>query len=145
MMYRRLKGIINSSSGESSLELLVLMFKILVITLLIFQLSIFLVDTTKYYFAVNETIRKAQSEGVISRAYFDSQLLRFKIQPSSVRASASPDFDTYVRKLGDKLTLRLQYNFSISFSEFWSVELPITIRASKSNQGYYGEGYGGGW
>ena len=144
-MLKRLSNIINNSSGESSLELLVFMFKILVVTLLIFQLSIFIIDTSKYYIVVNETIRKAQAEGVIRRDYFESQLLRFNIQPSSVRTSASPGFDTYVKKLGDQLTIRVQYDFSISFTDLWSVELPITIKASKTNQGFYGEGYGGGW
>lgn len=144
-MLSKLKHYFNSRSGESSLELLAFMFKILVITLLIFQLSIFLIDTGKYYIAINETIRKAQSEGVIRREYFEDQLVRLNIQPSRVRATATPSFGTYVNKLGDRMILQIEYDFTISFSDLWNVELPITLKASKTNQGYFGEGYGGGW
>ncbi len=144
-MLFKLKYCLNSRCGESSLELLAFMFKILVITLLIFQLSIFLIDTGKYYIAINETIRKAQSEGIIRRDYFEDQLVRLNIQPNRVRATATPSFGTYVNKLGDRMTLQIEYDFTISFSDLWNVELPITLKASKTNQGYYGEGYGGGW
>lgn len=144
-MPSKINKYLSNSTGESSLELLAFMFKILVITLLVFQLSIFIIDTGKYYIAINETIRKAQSEGVIRRGYFEEQLERLNIQPSGVRATANPGFDTYVKKLGDRLTLKIEYDFIISFSDLWHVALPITLKASKTNQGYYGEGYGGNW
>lgn len=137
--------LLRDEKGESSLELMGFTFKILVITLLVFQLSIFVIDTSKYYIAINETIRKAQSEGRIRRDYFEEQLLKFDKSPSEVMATATPNFDTYVEKLGDKITLSVSYSFRISFSELWSIDLPINLRASRTNHGYYGTGYGGDW
>ena len=144
-MIRIIKSKIRDVAGESNLEFLAFMFKVLVTTLLVFQLSIFLIDTSKYYIAINETIRRAQTEGVIRRDYFESQLSRLNIASSKVQATATPNFDTHVNKLGDQLTLRIQYDFIMSFSDLWRIEVPITLKASKTNQGYFGGGYGGGW
>lgn len=144
-MMKKLRAKIKDESGDSHLGLLTFMFKILVIFLLLLQLSIFLIDTSKCYIAIYETMRKAQSEGVVRRDYLNSQLVRFNKQPSQLAATASPDFDTYANKLGDRLILRIQYSFTISFGDYWAIALPITLVVSGTNQGYYGSGYGGSW
>lgn len=139
------KKLYKDEKGETSLELLGFMFKILVITLLVFQLSLFVIDTSKYYIAINETIRRAQSEGRIRRDYFEEQLAKINKSPSEVMAIATPNFDTYVEKLGDKISLSISYDFNISFSDLWSISIPINLRASRTNHGFYGTGYGGDW
>lgn len=139
------KKLYKDEKGESSLELLGFMFKILVITLLVFQLSLFVIDTSKYYIAINETIRRAQSEGRIRRDYFEEQLAKINKSPSEVMAIATPNFDTYVEKLGDKISLSISYDFNTSFSDLWSISIPINLRASRTNHGFYGTGYGGDW
>ncbi|WP_026478383.1 hypothetical protein [Alkaliphilus transvaalensis] len=144
-MLQQIKMKIQEENGESHLELLVFMFKLLVITLLIFQLSIFVIDYSQYRLAVNETMRKARSEGMLRKDYFEEQLIRMKKSPNEVSAVATPNFGTYVNKLGDRITLHVEYEFQIKFSDMWKINLRIPIRATTTNQGYYGEGYGGGW
>ncbi|SCY17849.1 hypothetical protein [Alkaliphilus peptidifermentans] len=141
----KLKLKIQDEGGEVHLDLMAHMFKILVVTLLIFQLSIFLIDTSMLYMAINETMRKAQSEGMIRRDYFEEQLIRRNKLPSEVIAVAEPNFNNYAGKLGDKLSLYVEYEYKVSFSDMWDITLPIRLRVSGTNQGHYGTGYGGGW
>ncbi|KAB3534060.1 hypothetical protein F8154_09850 [Alkaliphilus pronyensis] len=140
-----IRSIIKNNRGELHLDLMAHMFKLLIITLLIFQLSIFLVDVGMVYMAINETMRKAQSEGMINRDYLEEQLVKRNKDPRDITATAIPSFNNYANKLGDGLSLHVEYEYNVSFSGYWNVSIPLKLRVHGTNQGYYGSGYGEGW
>lgn len=140
-----MKRLINES-GNTTIEALGFTFKILVVTIMVFQLSIFLVHIGFAKMAVDETIRKAESEGMIRENYLKEQLNKRNISYSHVRVvDTKPAFYRKVDKLGDRLFLKIQYEYKVKFGNFWNIKLDIPLKASGTNQGYYGSGYGEGW
>lgn len=137
---------LSNERGNTSLEALGFVFKILVVTVMVFQLSIFLVNIGFAKIAVDETVRKAESEGMISENYLKEQLSRRNISYNHVKViTTHPGFNKKVEKLGDKLFLKLEYTHKVKFVEFWEIKLRVPLKASGTNQGYYGNGYGEGW
>lgn len=137
---------LGNERGNTSIEALGFIFKILVVTVMVFQLSIFLVHIGLAKMAVDETVRKAESEGMIRENYLKDQLSKRNINYNHVRViDTHPSFYQKVDKLGDKLFLELEYNYTVKFGEFWDMKLRIPLKASGTNQGYYGSGYGDGW
>lgn len=137
---------VNNERGSSSIEALGFTFKVLVVTVMFFQLSIFLIHIGFAKMAVDETVRKAESEGMIRENYLIEQFSERNISYSYVRViDTQPSFYQKVDKLGDKLFLKIEYEYSIRFADFWNIKLKIPLKASGTNQGYYGSGYGEGW
>jgi hypothetical protein len=132
--------------GNITIEAVGFTFKILVVTIMVFQLSIFLVHVGFAKMAVDETVRKAESEGMIREDYLKKQLSKRNISYSTVRVvDTKPTFYKKVDKLGDQLFLKIKYEYKVKFGDFWNIKLSIPLKASGTNQGYYGSGYGEGW
>lgn len=137
---------LNNEEGNTTIEALGFTFKILVITIMTFQLSIFLINVGYAKMAVDETVRKAESEGMIREDYLNEQLSKRNISYSNVRVTdTQPSFYNKVDKLGDQLFIKIQYEHEVKFADFWKVKIKIPLKASGTNQGYYGSGYGEGW
>lgn len=140
-----LKYLINER-GSTSIEALGFTFKILVVTIVVFQVSIFLVHVGFAKMAVDETVRKAESEGMIRENYLKEQLSKRNISYSNIRVvDTKPAFYKKTDKLGDMLFLKIRYEYIVKFGDFWNIKLNIPLKASGTNQGYYGSGYGEGW
>lgn len=137
---------LKDSQGNITIEAVGFTFKILVVTIMVFQLSIFLVHVGFTKMAIDETVRKAESEGMIREDYLKEQLSKRNISYSTVRVvDTKPTFYKKVDKLGDQLFLKIKYEYKVKFGDFWNIKLSIPLKASGTNQGYYGSGYGEGW
>lgn len=137
---------LSNERGNTTIEALGFTFKILVVTIIVFQLSIFLVHVGFAKMAVDETVRKAESEGMLRENYLKEQLSKRNISYSTVSViDTKPAFYKKVDKLGDQLFLKIQYVYKVKFGDFWNIKLDIPLKASGTNQGYYGSGYGEGW
>lgn len=129
-----------------TIEALGFTFKILVVTVMVFQLSIFLVHIGYAKMAVDETVRRAESEGMISEDYLKKQFNKRNISYDNIRiVDTKPSFYKKADKLGERLFLKIEYGHEVKFGDFWNIKLNIPLKASGTNQGYYGSGYGEGW
>jgi hypothetical protein len=135
-----------NEKGSTTIEALGFTFKLLVVTILVFQLSIFLINIGFAKMAVDEAVRKAESEGMIRENYLKEQLSKRNISYDKVSVvDIKPSFYKKVDKLGDRLFLKIIYEHEVKLGDFWNIKLSIPLKASGTNQGYYGSGYGEGW
>jgi hypothetical protein len=135
-----------NEKGSTTIEALGFTFKLLVVTILVFQLSIFLINIGFAKMAVDEAVRKAESEGMIRENYLKEQLSKRNISYDKVSVvDIKPSFYRKVDKLGDRLFLKIKYEHEVKLGDFWNIKLSIPLKASGTNQGYYGSGYGEGW
>lgn len=135
-----------NEKGSTTIEALGFTFKLLVVTILVFQLSIFLINIGFAKMAVDEAVRKAESEGMIRENYLKEQLSKRNISYDKVSVvDIKPSFYKKVDKLGDQLFLKIKYEHEVKLGDFWNIKLNIPLKASGTNQGYYGSGYGEGW
>ncbi|MCT4563772.1 MAG: DUF4320 family protein [Maledivibacter sp.] len=135
-----------NEKGSTTIEALGFTFKLLVVTILVFQLSIFLINIGFAKMAVDEAVRKAESEGMIRENYLKEQLSKRNISYDKVSVvDIKPSFYKKVDKLGDQLFLKIKYEHEVKLGDFWNIKLSIPLKASGTNQGYYGSGYGEGW
>lgn len=137
---------LRGQNGNTTIEALGFAIKLLIITIMTFQLSIFLVGVGNVKIAIDETVRKAESEGMLRENYLKKQLSKRNINYANiVIIDTKPSFSKRASKLGDILFLKIEYRHEIKFGDYWNIGLKIPLKASGTNQGYYGSGYGESW
>lgn len=137
---------LRGQNGNTTIEALGFALKLLIITIMTFQLAIFLVSIGNIKMAIDETVRKAESEGMIRENYLKEQLSKRNISYANiVIIDTKPSFNKKASKLGDILFLKIEYRHEIKFGDYWNIRLKTPLKASGTNQGYYGSGYGEGW
>ena len=131
-----------NEDGNIVIEGVGLTFKLLVISVIFFQLSVYLIMVSRLNIAIDETIRRASIEGCIRKEYLYEQLSHQGIDSNLVTIiDVEPSLDKRVKNLGDRLFLEIKLRYPVEFSSMWNLNTYITYRKEGINEGYYGEGY----
>lgn len=104
-------------------------------------IMVVLLQYTSLNIAAYKILNKAEEEGRFTIGTYNEYMSKLTIDTSNVVvANIQPSFNEYADKLGDPLDLEISktYKFKVFNKE---LSIPITVKKSGINTGYYGRGY----
>lgn len=133
---------IKNEEGSMVVESVGLILKLLIISVVFFQLSMYVITVARLNLAVSEIVNRASVQGYISNSDITGILKDKNIKPRLVKVNRSiPDIGERANNLGDSISLDVSMRYTVAFSSLWNYRTDIHCKKQGVNQGYYGDGY----
>lgn len=128
--------------GSVMVEAVGTMIKIGVITMIIFNLAIFIIVYSKLNMVFEEVINRASLNGQISNVHITNCMDRYNLNNKKVTIlDANPSVDEPCSYIGQEIYIKAGYEYRVLLPGKLSLYIPLMISKAGVNQGLYGNGY----